>query len=92
MDPDPPIRTSVEQIRLRLLIQLFSSLPSRSHLKIIFFPKFSFPYYFWKLHLNIFLKIKSHEEVSKQWELRFFLLLLRKDRRFRSRSRIHISY
>jgi hypothetical protein len=33
-----------------------------------------------KLHLNHFLKIKIHKEVTKQWELRFSLLfLLEKD-------------
>jgi hypothetical protein len=35
-----------------------------------------FANYFLKLHLHYFSKIKGHKEVTKQWELRVFLLIL----------------
>jgi hypothetical protein len=46
-------------------------------------------YYFLKVHLPHFPKIKSAKEVTKQYESRFFLLLLLDDRRIR--IRIHTS-
>jgi hypothetical protein len=47
--------------------------------------------HFLKLHLHHFSKIKTHEEVTKLSELRFFILLLVDNRRIRSRIRIRIS-
>jgi hypothetical protein len=38
-------------------------------------------YYFLKVHLHHFLNIKSHKEVAKQQESRFFLIFLLDDRR-----------
>ena len=49
-----------------------------------------FCFYYLKLHLHNFLKIKSHKEVTKQQESRFFVLFLLDDRRIR--IGIHISY
>jgi hypothetical protein len=43
-------------------------------------------YYFLKVHLHHFSKIKSQEEVTKQLESRFFLLFLLNDRRIRMRT------
>jgi hypothetical protein len=40
-------------------------------------------YYFLKVHLHHFFKIKSQQEVTKMYELRFFLLFLLDDRRIR---------
>jgi hypothetical protein len=53
----------------------FRHWPSRhgSHKKNIFFS-----YYFSKLHSHHFSKVKSHEEVTEQWESIFFLLFLMK--------------
>ncbi len=48
-----------------------------------------FAYYFLKLHLHNFPKIKSHNEVTKQKELRFFLLFLLAYRRSRIRIRTY---
>ncbi len=47
------------------------------------FSKLFFAFYFWKLHLYYFLKIKSHKEVTKPKELRFFLLFFLDYRRIR---------
>jgi hypothetical protein len=44
-----------------------------SNKKIIFCQSFA-PYYFLKVHLHHFSKIKSQKEVTKQKESRFFLL------------------
>jgi hypothetical protein len=52
--------------------------------KLIFSPSF-FAYYFLKVHLHHFSKIKSHEEVTKQKESTFFLLFLLDDGRIRIR-------
>jgi hypothetical protein len=41
---------------------------------------------FLKLHLHHFSKIKSHKEVTKQWESRFFLLFSVDDRRIPIRT------
>ncbi len=58
--------------------------------------KFFFAYYFLKLNLHNFSKIKSHKEVTKQWKSTFFLLFLHDDRIIRilpeSRSQIRTSY
>ncbi len=62
-------------------ILLFSSLTFKMSTKYYF-------YYFLKVHLHDFSKIKSHKEVTKQKESRFFLLFLLDDRRIRSRIRI----
>jgi hypothetical protein len=40
-------------------------------------------YYFLKVHLHHFSKIKSHKEVTQQQELMFFLHFLLDDRRIR---------
>jgi hypothetical protein len=48
-------------------------------------------YYFLKVHLHHFTKIKSPKEVRKQWESRLFLLFLLDERRIRIRIRIHTS-
>ncbi len=40
-------------------------------------------YYFLKVHLHHFSKIKSQKEVTKQYEARFFLLFLFDDKRIR---------
>ncbi len=56
----------------------------------LFFFKFS-AYYFMKVHLHHFSKIKSQKEVIKQWDSRFFLLFMLGDRRIRIRIRIHTS-
>ncbi len=55
--------------------------------KNYFFKSFS-AYYFLNVHLHHFSKIKSQKDVTKQQELRFFLLFLLDDR---IRSRIHTS-
>ncbi len=56
--------------------------------KLIFCQSFFVSYrYSLKLHLHHFSKIKSHKEVTKQKESRFFLLFLLDDRRIRIRSR-----
>ena len=56
--------------------------------KKLFFVSFS-AYYCWRYIYIIFLRIKSHKEVTKQYKSRFFLLLLLNDRRIR--IRIHTS-
>jgi hypothetical protein len=61
----------------------------RQQKKIIKKKSFS-AYYFLKVHLNTFSKIKSKKEVTKQYESKFFLLLLLDDRRIRFRSQIRI--
>ncbi len=55
--------------------------------KKLFFSSFS-PYYFLKLQLHNFSKIKDHKEVTKQQESRFFLSFLLDDRRIWIRSLI----
>jgi hypothetical protein len=45
--------------------------------------KFFIAYYFFKVHLHHFSKIKSPKEVTKQKEKKFFLLFLLDDRRIR---------
>jgi hypothetical protein len=45
-----------------------------------------FAYYFLKVHLHHFSQIKSHKEVTKQQESRFFLLFLLDDRKIRIRT------
>jgi hypothetical protein len=65
----------------------FRHKPSRRHTKNNFKKSFS-PFYFLKVHLHHFSKMKSQKEVTKQGESRFFLLLLG-DRRIR--IRIHTS-
>jgi hypothetical protein len=45
-----------------------------------------YAYYFLKLHLRNFSKIKSPKDVTKQQESRFFFLFLLYDRRIRIRS------
>ncbi len=62
----------------------FRQWPSKWQLKIIFMPSF-FVYYFLKLHLHNFSKIKSHKEVKKQEEWRFFLKFLLYQGRIRIR-------
>ncbi len=56
--------------------------------KLFFFSTF-FAYYFLKVHLHLhyryFSKIKSHTDVTKQWESIFFLLFLLADGRIRIR-------
>jgi hypothetical protein len=42
-------------------------------------------YYFLRVLLHHFSKIKSQKEVTKQWKLSFFLLYLLNDRRIRIR-------
>jgi hypothetical protein len=79
MDPDQAPR-----------ILLFSSVTLKIATKIIFFPSF-FAYYFLKVHLHNFSEIKSHKEVTKQKESRFFLLFLLDDSRIQIRSRIRSS-
>ncbi len=49
--------------------------------KIFSFLKSLFAYYFLRVHLHHFSKIKSHKEVTKQQESMFFLLFLLDDRR-----------
>ncbi len=44
-----------------------------------------FAYFFLKLHLHHFLKDKTHNEVTKQQESRFYLLFLLDDGRIRIR-------
>jgi hypothetical protein len=51
----------------------FRHWPSRRQQKRIF------PYYFLKVHLHSFEKIKIHKEVTKEYESRFFLLFLLDD-------------
>ncbi len=53
---------------------------------ILFFPSF-FACYFLKVHLHHFSKIKSHKEVTKPTDSRFFLQFLLEDRRIRIRIR-----
>jgi hypothetical protein len=60
IDPDPRIRTSAQKIRLRIL--LFSSVTFKIATKNYLF----FAYYFLKLYLHHFSKIKSHKKVTKQ--------------------------
>ncbi len=74
------------QIRLRLRILLFSSVTFKTTTK-----NFFVVFYFLKLHLNHFSKIKSHNEVTKQKESRFFLIFLLDDRRIRIPSWMHTS-
>jgi hypothetical protein len=45
-------------------------------------------YYVLKEHLHHFLKIKRQKEVTKQWESRFFLVILLDDTRIWIRIRI----
>ncbi len=52
--------------------------------------KILFAYYFLKLHLHHFSKIKIHKEVTKQQDLRVFLLFFLDNRWIRSRRRIQI--
>jgi hypothetical protein len=65
VDPDPRIHASEYWIRIWTLILLFSSLtfktPSKNNLKKSFSP-----YYFLKVQLHHFSKIKSQKEVTKQ--------------------------
>ncbi len=70
-DPDPAI--------------FFSDLQDVN--KKLFFSKFFnfFLYYFLKVHLHYFSKIKCHKEVTKQQESMFFLLFLLDDSRIRIR-------
>ncbi len=49
------------QIRMRIRILLFSSVTFKTSTKF-------FAYYFLKVHLYHFSKLKSHKEVTKQWE------------------------
>ncbi len=51
MDPDPAIFVSDFQVKKKMKIFFFVSL---------------FAYYFLKVHLHRFSKIKSHKEVTKQ--------------------------
>ncbi len=55
--------------------------------KNIFFSKF-FAYYFLNVHLLNFLKIKSHNVVTKQYKSRIFVLFLLDDGRIRIQIRI----
>ncbi len=50
--------------------------------KLIFLTSFS-AYYFLKVHLHHFSKIKNQKDVTKQYESRFLLLFLLGDRRIR---------
>jgi hypothetical protein len=53
------------RFRIRLWILLFSSLTFKTPTKNFVFLNVS-AYYFLKVHLNHFSKIKSHKEVTKQ--------------------------
>ncbi len=66
-------------------ILLFSSVTFKTSTNFFIFRFFA--YYFLKVHLHHFSKIKSHEEVTKQLESMLFLLFLLDNRRIR----IHIS-
>jgi hypothetical protein len=57
--------------------------------KKLYFLKSLSAYYFLKVHLHKFSKIKSQKEVTKQKESRVFLLFLPADKRIR--IRIHPS-
>jgi hypothetical protein len=72
-DPDPAIFVS------DLLWQLNTGM--------IFF-QFFFCYYFLKVHLHHLSMIRSHKEVAKQQESRFFLLFLLNDIRIHSRCNL----
>jgi hypothetical protein len=87
VDPDPRIHASDQRIQ----ILLFSSVTFKMarQLQLFFFISF-FVYYFLKLHLHNFSKIKSQKEVTKQ-DSRFFLLFLHDDRRIRIWIQIHTS-
>jgi hypothetical protein len=52
--------------------------------KLIFLKSLS-AYYFLKVHLHHFSKIKSQKEVTKQWKSRVFFLFLHDDRRIQIR-------
>ncbi len=60
---------------IRLRIMLFSSVTFKMATRNNFFGGI-FACYFLKRHLRQFSKIKSHIEVTKQWESRFFLSFL----------------
>jgi hypothetical protein len=63
MDPDPPI-----------FVNDLQEANKKLNLK-----KVIFAYFFLKVHLRHCSKIKSKNEVTKQWEARFFLLFLLDD-------------
>jgi hypothetical protein len=65
-------------IRIQINLQV-------AYKKLIFYLKVFSAYYFLKVHLHHYSKIKSQKEVTKQRESRFFLLFLLDDRRIRIR-------
>ncbi len=81
-DPDPRIHTIPDPDPAIFV----SDLQGWQLKKLIFLLSF-FVYYFLRLHLHNFSKIKSHKEVPKQEEWRFSLLFLLDDRRSRIRIR-----
>jgi hypothetical protein len=64
-DPDSRIHASGYWIRIRIRILLFLSLTFKTSAKKFFLRSFS-AYYFLKVHLHNFLKIKSIKKVTKQ--------------------------
>ena len=74
----------IYNILVLIRIRLFSSLTFKMPTKNKFFKKFFFLFIpFWRFIFQKFSKIKSHKEVIKQLESRFFILFLLDDRRIR---------
>jgi hypothetical protein len=78
-DPDPRIHTSDLWIRIRIRMQIlilpFSSATFKTSTKKIFSPKF-FCLLLFDVTFQSFYKEKSHKEVTKLQEPRFFFFLL----------------
>jgi hypothetical protein len=67
------MRTELGALR-DTLTHFFITVPLKK-MRLQSFKKFS-GYYFWKVHLHHFSKIKSQKEVTKQQESRVFFLFL----------------
>jgi hypothetical protein len=80
MDPDPDSDPDSDPDPAIFAIDLQDANTKLIKKKIFF--SFS-AYYFLKVHLHHFSKIKSQKEVTKQEESRFFLLFSLDDRRIR---------
>jgi hypothetical protein len=88
-DPDPRIHASDWWIRILDPDPAIFVIDLQDGSKKLNFNTIFSAYYFLKVHLHHFSKIKSQKESQK--ESRFFLLFLHDDGRIRSRIRIHTS-